>query len=289
MPDTLRISDTLVLQAIVPDSSSYLLHDSLAVSHIFSFSAQRSDFEVVSSSGSLLSIGRESFAFAGNYYKSLASPEWLFVALLLLFVAAGWVRNKFSRIINDLINSVFNFKEAMRFVENRNALTERFFFVLRFLQSFSFGFVAYLAFSSSGLDLMPLPAGLDFLVLSAALSILFFVRSLTLRLAAFVSGIQAAVHYYIQFNMIFFSALLIIILPFSALLPFVSKGVFNILLYSSLIAYLLGYAFLFFSGIKIFLSQRIGILHYILYFCTLEIIPLLVVIKLITRYLVSIS
>jgi hypothetical protein len=76
----------------------------------------------------------------------------------------------------------------------------------------------------------------------------------------------------------------LVLLPIISVVPFINTQFAPWLLYAGIVALIALYFFRIFRGIQIGIKNRLSIFYLILYLCALEILPLLVLYKLVETY-----
>ena len=202
-------------------------------------------------------------------YERFLSLAVIFLFLLLF----RYVRNFFSALMNGL----FNFHAAEKqFHENSLtvAITSRMLVVFSFI---SIGFFTWLTVFRTGWIMVTAGSQWKYSwIIISVLAVLFVAKSLLLRIVEFVSKNAPVMQLIIFFNRLHCIACGFLLFPVALLMVTAGTGTF---FYSLLIAGCSGLLFFItlyiFRVIRIFLAARISIFFLILYLCTFEIAPFL--------------
>jgi hypothetical protein len=201
-------------------------------------------------------------------FEGLLSLGVIFLFLLLL----RYVRNFFS----TLVNGLFNFQTAEKqFHENSLTVV----ITSRILLTFSFvpiGFFTWVAAFRTGWITVTGSQWKYFWIIVGVLAVLFVVKTLLLRIVEFVSKNAPVMQLIIFFNRLHCIACGFLLFPVVLLMVATVTETFFyclIIIGCSVLFFLI--TLYIFRVIRIFLAARISIFFLILYLCTFEIAPFL--------------
>jgi hypothetical protein len=193
--------------------------------------------------------------------------------ILLFLLLFRYVRNFFS----TLISGLFNFHAAEKqFNENSLsiAITSRTLLVFSFI---SIGFFIWLAAFRTGLLTIAAASQWQYLwIITGILAVLFIVKTFLLRIVEFVSKNAPLMQLVVFFSRLHHIACGFLLFPIVLLIVTTSSGVFFhslVILGSGVLLFFLTLYIL--RIVRIFLMARISIFFLILYLCTFEIAPFL--------------
>ncbi len=206
-----------------------------------------------------------------------SNPDWLVGVLMLIFFLFATVRLIFNKYLSQLIHSTINYSTFTRMFRERyfNLLHASFRLDLIFnltLALFSYQFLSLykinLGFSKS------------YSVYLACLGIVigYFIAK---RIVYFFIGIltesKTEVQEYLFSITVFNRVLGLFLLPLSAVITFIPLKNVEVLLFAGLGIVFIFYLLSLIRGAKIFLKKQFSISYLILYLCTLEFLPLLLI------------
>ncbi|MDB5251303.1 MAG: hypothetical protein JWP27_472 [Flaviaesturariibacter sp.] len=211
--------------------------------------------------------------------------EYLFysVAGLLLFFAL--LRNVFGRYLQDLFRLFF--RSSLKQRQAKEQLMEAYLPSLLLNLLFVLSGALFL-----NLMLRQFKLGLNYsfwlllLYCAAGLTLVYFVKFLTLKLCGWIFRVGEATDTYTFIVFTTNKVLGIALLPFILLLAFTSGTVYQVAFSLSLL--LVGALFVyryFLSYTSVQRQVRLGFFHFVLYLCAFEILPLLLINKLLFHFL----
>ncbi len=215
---------------------------------------------------------------------TLGENDYLLIFIILLTGIIAFVRMNGKSYLQRTMSSMLSFSYSHRLYTERNKLFKINDLLLLFVFHLSFAaiFVAVLNYFDLPLDLdNKLFVYISFIGINYALIVGYklFIRII----GQFISSGKAVSEYifYVNSILIFLGILNVVFLFGILFAP--EKGV-NLLIYSLLIIYVIAYITRGLKIISVFLTNRFSLFYMILYFCALEIIPIL----LIAKYFVSV-
>ncbi|HYW97146.1 MAG TPA: DUF4271 domain-containing protein [Bacteroidales bacterium] len=223
---------------------------------------------------------RNNYPFSENIHRNL-TPDWILYILIGVLVVLAWIRLVFNKHIINLFDSAFNYQRAVKVYDDPGVVKTRIFLALNIIYTLSGGLFLYLAMQHYNLH----PAGLtginQFLVAAVFLAALMIGKVIVVKTTALIFNREKLFNAYLFHNFIFNKITGIVIIPFVLAIAY-SKGLpRDIFIYSGFVA-LASVVILRITRLLMFIFKNVVLLFYlILYLCTLEILPMLVIVKLI--------
>ncbi len=221
-------------------------------------------------------------ALPGEKGKQIASynSDWMVGVLLFAFILMAIVRFSFSKFLFRVLDSIINYQTSSNlFLEkNMRNLRGSMFLNLLFYVNFSLFIVQYLVYILSlNQDHNNIAF---FLYCFVGLVSLYHIKFLFIRFIGYVfNGIKESKEYLFTIS-IYNKNLGVILLPITFSVPYIAQHAAPLLLQAGLTLTLIFYVFRLFRGVKILFRQHVPIFYLILYLCALEILPLLMIYKL---------
>jgi len=205
------------------------------------------------------------------------NPDWLIGVLVLMFVLFATVKLIFNKYLSQLVQSTINYSTFTR------TFRERYFnlFHASFRLDVIFNMILAL-FSYQFISLYKINFGLSksYYVYLACLGIVigYFTAK---RILYYIIGVLTESKHEIQeylFSITVFNRVLgLFLLPISATIAFIPLSQVELLLFAGLVIIIIFYLMSLIRGAKIFLKKQFSISYLILYLCTLEFLPLLLI------------
>jgi len=206
--------------------------------------------------------------------------DWFAIIIFLSLMLFASVRHGFGNYLSALFQSIFNYSTASRMFRERNISLYQGEIRLEIFSYLVFGLLIYQAASQYNLNL-PFEGFIRY-ILSFAVVVVFFTGKKIFYQATgflFENMNETAEFLYNYSNYIRVAG--IVVLPFIASIAWAPVYSADPVFLTGLIIVTILYVFLLWRGLKIFLKKQFSIFYLFLYLCTLEILPLALVIKLI--------
>ena len=217
---------------------------------------------------------------AGNYNMEYV-PEWYFFILIGVILVFAWIKLIYTKFLNDLFSSVFNYHLSQKVYNEAGIVRKHVGYAL--IGIYNISGALYLFVLSRYFNIIPFGLSgiqLFFFFTGLLLAIMVFRIILTRLIAViFVSEEKFSefIYHFYSYNKI----LGLLLLPFLLFIPYTEGLLQQILVITSLCVVGLVY-FTRLIRILIFIIKNVVFLFYLfLYLCVLEILPLLVIIRLV--------
>lgn len=205
---------------------------------------------------------------------------WVIFCVFLFVVVFAVLKNNFSKQLANLVYSFFNNRVLSNLTKEENSFFSWLFVILFVLFSFLFGLFAYLGFTSQNVDKH---YGFHFfLTISVVVMGLFLAKILVLYLLGFFFKLQKLVSEYISILYLSYFNAGLLFLPLLVAFCLSPVTYSRYYLTIAIISLLIIFVFQFIRrGINILSNYQLSKVYLFLYFCALEICPILVLIKVI--------
>lgn len=222
--------------------------------------------------------------------RDTAREEWLIGLLVIILAVIAYLRVSYYKRFTQLISASFDFQLSNQMVREESVLTQR---VSLFLTGIFW--VALPLFLLQAIRYFHIPlynAGpysglLVFLTLLGLVALIYGLKVFSIRLLGSIFKVEKETEAYI-FNVFLYNKLSgLLLLPMVILIRFMPEDFVEVFFIAGLAV--LGIAFIarMARGILIGLSKKgVSMVHLVLYFCTLEILPIVLGIKFLSEQLV---
>jgi hypothetical protein len=213
------------------------------------------------------------------------SPDWLFPVLILVAAVFTWLRVFYNKYFSQLFEAVVNNNLTNQIVRDENILVQRASVYLSIVFYLVAALFLYEFSLYRGWELADIGSGFPrFLFFAILVSAVYALKFLVLKIAGWLFDLERETALYI-FNVFLLNNLLgILLLPLIALLAFHSILPADRLFQAALIIVGLLYVYRLFRGLLVGLgTSGFSPLYLFLYLCTLEIAPLLVLLRLVDQ------
>jgi hypothetical protein len=208
-----------------------------------------------------------------------AHNEWLAALLIFSVLLTGLLRITSIKYMSELFRAAFNSIAANKMYTSVNIRNSKPSFVLQLLFFFNSGifvFETLMFYKKTIFDL----SGFTLLLLIWGVLIGFgLIKSFLYLLTGFVFEQSAAAGEYLFNSNLLSKVFAIVLLPLISMIPFVNTWLVPNLIKLSVVIFIFLYILQLIRGAAIFLQNRFSLFYMFLYFCALEILPLVILYK----------
>jgi len=204
---------------------------------------------------------------------------WVLAIVAFLIVLFAVLKNSFSKQLTAIVQSFFSNRALVNLNKEDNLFTSWPFLLLFVQFGFTIGMFFYLVAQYQQLE--EVTKGFQFyLTISVLIIALYTLKIILLRLMGYIFNVQKPVNEYISILYLsyFNASLLFMPLVIAFALSPLKYGTFYIAIAAILLAIIFVFQFIR-AGINILSHYRFSKVYLFLYFCTLEICPILILIK----------
>jgi len=216
--------------------------------------------------------------FVGELRKEVYTTSiTLFIICTLIFLTI--IKNQFRRNMLDTFRSSFSFSRSMRLFEERRETDRQAAVFINLLFTFVTGIFISLSLSIWGAKPLWESYTLSILFFTLATGLLYFLKAHIWQILGVVFNVQVFSRLYIHNMFLYNRNTGLIIFPFVAILPYISESIAPVLAYCVISIFAISYLLRLCRIFQIIHDQNVSVFYFILYLCTLEILPLLLFIK----------
>jgi hypothetical protein len=216
--------------------------------------------------------------------KGFESTDWMLGVIIFSLILVSWLRVGFNRFVQLAVQASYNFFAARRIKEESNVMRSRVFHFMNFLFFVNLALFLSQIIDYQNISILNLKGILLFFVMLGVVISIYSIKGLFLSMLDFFFLTKGAFSYYNSTVFIYNRMVGLVLLPIISVVPFINTQFAPWLLYAGIVALIALYFFRIFRGIQIGIKNRLSIFYLILYLCALEILPLLVLYKLVETY-----
>lgn len=209
-------------------------------------------------------------------------PVWVLLVVLGLFIGVGLVRFFYYVNFQNIIYGFYNNRMFSQLNKDDSLLTSWPYIFLYCIFSIAIGLL-FLIFKNNVLQQEAVDF-IAFLKLVLAISVVFILKIVLVRLLGLIFEIERTVREYIVFLYLFYFNSILIIIPILLVLVFIPVEYLSFMFIFLLI---LVFILLLYRVFSFFMSAmgggRFSMFYLILYICTLEIAPILILVKTLSK------
>ena len=211
--------------------------------------------------------------------KPVDYPSSITIFLTCGLVLLAFIKYNFGKNLSEAFQSFFSYRQSQRMFEERRESDRQAAFLSIILFSLMTGIFISVALPFFGASPLRENYSQSILFFSLATGLLYLLKAMVWRMLGVIFMVQSFAKTYI-YNMHLFNRNtgLFIFAPV-ALIPYVSGEITPYMVYIVIIIFVLSYILKLWRIFKIIHAQNVSLFYFILYLCTLEILPLLLFIK----------
>lgn len=225
------------------------------------------------------SFSKESKCFTQmNSVAKVQRPAWILVSILVLLVSIGLVRIFFYINFHNIVYGFYNDRILAQINKEDNILTSWPYIFLYLIFSLSLGLFISL-YQSYVLHQKDVEFSV-FLKISVVIGLLFLLKIIFIRMIGILFEVEKIIREYTVFLYLFYFNSVLILMPLLLLVTFMPSLYFNFLLILFILIIVILFLYRGFKTILLLIGGlRFSIFYFILYLCTLEIAPILILVK----------
>lgn len=215
------------------------------------------------------------------YYGLDQIPDWFFYFLIALLLILAWIRIVYTKFLTEFLAAPINYQLSLRIHREAGIVRKRVGYTLNLIYLISGGLYLFLLCNFFGFY----PYGFEgkelLLFCGGILLALIVIRTGLMGITAIIFNQRALFYELAHHFYLYNKALGLILIPFLLLIPYTEEYIQQLFVYMSITVAGLVYIIRLIR-IIIFIFRNVVLLFYLfLYLCILEILPVLVIIRLI--------
>ena len=209
------------------------------------------------------------------------NPDWFTIALFLLLAWFAWTRVVYSKTVGQLFSAFFNINATNQIVRDENILVQRASVMLSLMYYFALALFAFLALDWFSINILWLGNGMfRFLFLLMAIAMAYSLKTVLLKVLGNVFDVERpAASFIFNFTLIN-NATGVVLIPLVMVSAYLDSSFVTLFFYLSFGVLSISFIYRQIRAFRIWTSMPgVPFFYFILYICTLEISPLLLLYK----------
>ncbi|KPL17565.1 MAG: hypothetical protein AMS26_00350 [Bacteroides sp. SM23_62] len=203
-------------------------------------------------------------------------PDWLLGIIIASLVLLAWLKLFYHKFLDQMMQSVTNYQLSVKLLRDQNIFSKRVAIALNLNFVFIGGAFVYLIFGYFNLRPFLLNDILSYLCYSGCLMVLLLVRHVVLHVTGYLFDSHHVFREYLHQIFLIYKSLGIYIIILVIGLAYIREDLRIYFVYLGILLVFTAYFLRLFKGVKILLNKDVLIFYLILYLCTLEILPFLI-------------
>jgi len=214
-----------------------------------------------------------------NEARQIVNPSSVTFFIIFGWVLLTFLMYQFGKNLMEAFLSFFSYRRAVRKFEERRESDKQASFLSNVLFIWISGIFVTLALPFFGVDPLWGSYTLSMLFFSTVIGLLYITKALLWNILGVIFMVQPFSKTYI-FNMFLYNQNIgLIIFPLVTMIPYITGVLLSCIVFSVMMVFALSFIFKYLRIFQIIHGLNVPMLYFILYLCTLEILPLLVFLK----------
>jgi hypothetical protein len=226
-----------------------------------------------------------------NQYKALEindkkelpynSSLWFLSTIIICLLVLTWIKFFFNKYITQVFTAFFSSNQLSRMFQDKNLLTDRLYTFMNLFFFFTGGLYLFQSIHLSYPELVIKNDIVLYMICILLLVSIFVIRYLLNYLLGFFINRKQVMKEYLHIEFMLYKLYGIVLFPFVILMAFVQHNIQKELMFFSLIIIIVFYIIKLFRGLMLLHKKGFLIFYTFLYLCTIEILPMLLIYKII--------
>jgi len=211
-----------------------------------------------------------------------SEASWMLFFIFGSLAIWGYLRILFQKYLSATVRSALSITQTNRLARERNDLASRVSFFLKVIFHANFGLFIFQCFTIFKPELLPAEGITGAFIISGATAVIYIGKKILLHILGFVTKAVPITSEYNHATSTYNKFYGLLLFPIIFSIPYLTKTEFlnfNQLAYIGIIAFAFTYTARLLRGALITLQQNISPFYLILYLCMVEILPLLLLLK----------
>ena len=203
-------------------------------------------------------------------------PDWLLGLILFCLVLIAWLKLFYNKFLNQTMQSLLNFQLSAKLFRDQNMFSRRVAIALNLNFVLTGGAFIYLIFEYFQIHPFDYTDHVSFLFYSGIVAGLLFLRFFVSHTVGYVFQKQIEFQEYQHQILLIYKNLGIYLIPLVFAIAYIHEDIRVYLIYLGILMLFTSFILRLFRGFKLLMKKDVLIFYLILYLCTLEILPLLI-------------
>lgn len=218
--------------------------------------------------------------------RNYINQDGIFVLSLIIALLFGWINVFHRKRFSQVINAFFIARYINQLIREENSLLQRVFIMVSIIFILILSIFTYQSVNFYQIDLNTHNGFIIFMICALGVSLTYFVKLVVLNVVGFAFDEEKSTKEYFYNIFLINNFLGIILVPIILCLAYVPQLSKDLLIQIGISVYVLSLVYRVLRGMLIgWTNGHYSLFHIFLYFCTLEILPFLLMIKLLSGLL----
>lgn len=212
--------------------------------------------------------------------RSESSYNWIAGLLLLSLFIFSWMKILYQKYILQVIATLVNYQASVRLLREKNILFKNMSFGLYIVFSINLGL--FLFFALAYFNIPQIISNNNFIsvfIYCISIASFYSIKTLLCRLIGYLFLAQSEFSEYVHNINLFNKNIGLFLFPVIIMIPYINDSIKPIIIYSGIFLFLGLFILRTIRGFQIIIHKGVSSFYLILYLCTIEILPALLIVK----------
>lgn len=283
--------DTAKLREFDPDTVDMFKYDSASRTEFIFRNNQFYKYDIIQHKASDVFVQQDSSnavvivkpdvtnTMSNQQQRSIHYADWLLPVFLVQFVILAAARLFYAKYFVPVFEAAYNYQLSIKLFRDKNAILQRISFAMNTVFVLSLALFSYLLLSYYDVYRFGFSDIQVYLVLVVAITLMYVIKTISSKILGYLFVYRELFAEYVHHVFIYKKSIGVYLIPISLLLAYAPDGFNHIYMISGIVIVVLLYLLRTLRTIKIFISSSVSFFYMILYLCSLEILPILILVK----------
>ena len=207
------------------------------------------------------------------------SPDWIFIILLALTFFLATIRSFYNKFFDAIFKSSISYQTSFQLFRDTNNVFQRASLIFNLIFITASGLFIFLILKQ--FEIFPAKSNtfLNFVLTSSGVFLFFGLKSMIYKTMGYVFRVSDLTSEYLHNLFIYGKVLGVLLLPIVICLPYIDPNFHYPLIILGALFFSIAFIMSIIRGMEISVKTNVSVLYLILYLCMLEILPLLIMLK----------
>jgi hypothetical protein len=213
-----------------------------------------------------------------QYYFE-GNSDWILAVGIILIVLIAWIRINYGKVLVQTFRSTVNQQSARKLISEKSSYLQKASMLLITLYILGSGLFLYECVNYYHIKLLDFESIYQFLICFASVLLFYFLKSLLYWISGFIIKSESEITNLLSNYNIFYRTVGILLLPIIISIPYVPDSIAGILLYCGVAVFCCSFIMRVIRGFVLSFKFKLSLFYSFLYFCVLEILPILYILE----------
>ncbi|MDP4207496.1 MAG: DUF4271 domain-containing protein [Bacteroidota bacterium] len=212
--------------------------------------------------------------------RSESSLDWIPLILLLTLFIFSWMKILYQKYIFQVISGIINYQASVRLYRERNVLFQNMSIGLNLIFSLNVGLLIFFFIQYFKLPQVYSNDTICIAIYNFGIILIINIKTVIIRIIGYLFQKQDEFHEYVHNINLYNKNIGLFLFPVVILFPYIADQIKPAVIWAGLLIWGIMILFRTIRGFQIIIRKEVSPFYLILYLCTVEILPVLILIKL---------